>query len=197
MATEIVFVPDPFLEEGPTTVRDMIRAARTRHSAAPPAPIAAGHPERRPSMAQRQPQPQHDAAPMARWAPTPIAHVGGSLARYVQEALDPLDDELAFVEEATLLTGATVSRMYQGSDQLIQSTLQISRGRRAAGGFADAEDEFACRARDHRFEAEMEAIYADGSYAARAALRATLDQGPAPPRPRAKIAVYRRDGGGR
>jgi hypothetical protein len=184
MEPEVVFLPDPFLEEGPTAVQDVIRLARTQHSPSSQAALAPPL-ESRLIMAQRQPQAPRSATAMAQASPRSMAHVVAPLARYVQEALDPLEDELAFVEEATLMTGGSVSRMYQGSDQLTQITLGLARQRRTDAGFVDAEDEWSCRERQRRFEAEMEGIYADGSFPPPPPLRVSLDNGPMPqPQPR-------------
>ena len=160
MEEAIHFVPDPALREGPTTVHDMVRMARTQPRDTPS--ISRPRTERSLAMAQRQPQfmpdigPEYDVSPLTtRLSLTPFR---GALSPAVHRALDRYEDDVAYVEELTLETGLVTSRLYLETDQMTTGTLDISYRRREVVGFVDAKEKARWLQGRRRYQCAMSAI---------------------------------------
>jgi hypothetical protein len=176
MELPVVFIPDPFLEEGSTSLHEMLRAARTQPHPALHDGAGVAHPAGRIVMAQRHPRPQ----PQPRPGIAPVVHIQPAQAPLdpdVQVALDAFEDETAWVEGLVDDTGAALSRTFEGNDQLTQITLEYTRRRMEAGGIADAEEERLWWERRRRYVEDMDNTYDIASYAMRQHLARTLDAG--------------------
>ena len=197
MEPKIVFVPDPFLHEGSTTVHDMVRMARTQPRDTPP--IGSRPPTARSvAMAQHQPRympdpaPQHDVPNLA--PRLSLTRPSGALSRHVHQALDRFADDLAYVEELTLDAGLTASRIYLETDQMTTGTLDISYRRREGVGFADADEKTRWLQGRRCYQDLMGDITDASSHAVRDRFIEALDQQLQPPPPPSKLVAFLRDG---
>ena len=182
---KVVFIPDPHLTEGSTKVQDMLRAGRTQSPPTAPAVVAA--PTER-SVATVPHQPTHDLAPAPRLLPAPSRV---PLPRYLHDALDHYEDDLAWVEEVTRTAAQSVSRTYLENSWITQRTLELDYRSRERIGFADAEEKAYWQRGRHRYQQDMDDIAAEASYAVRARLRTALDCPPEPPPPPGFLATLR------